>query len=247
MNKRRGVGKRTEERLAEEATTRQRDAQFIERVTKDWTIGSILEQLGITLELRFVRLLELCHHVKGKFSVLDDLAQAIYDSEKLENWKDEDFLLARAENRLPSLEEIIDWKGLSRVEIAGSLAAAGFVHGMNEAKSILASRLPEIMQSAISLATEGEGNIAHLSQKLLFEASGLTKSAAGTVINVQQNNTTQVAVGLPKWDEEDKVVGRVYFDKVAQKAIMPVPERGSDNAVVVDAVVEEVEYVPSRS
>jgi len=234
VNKRRGVGKRTEEKLAEETAVRARDAQFIERVTKDWTIGSILEQLGVTLEMRFARLLELCHHVKGKFAVLDDLSAAILDSEKFEDWKDSDFLAARAENRLPTLEEIIDWRGLSRVEIAGSLAAAGFVHGMDHARAILASRLPEIMSKAIELATEGDGGVAHLSQKLLFEASGLTSKGPSTVISVNQQNNTNVAVGLPKWDEEDKVVGRVYFDKVAQRALLPVQE-----ANIVDAIIEE--------
>jgi len=235
-------GKRRQE-IADWGEAREKEAEFLEKVTADWTIAGILQELGVTLELRFARLLEMLRLVQGKFLVLDDLSQAILDSEKFEAWKGEDFLLARAENRLPTLDEIIDWRGLSRIEIAGSLAAAGFILGMNHAKAILGRELPRVMQSAIELATEGDGQVAHLSQKLLFEAGGLTKNGPSTVVSINNTNTTNVAVGLPKWDDVDKVVTKAYFGKEpgVERLRLPATEPASDN-VIEGELVQEKEY-----
>lgn len=228
----------------EEVTTvwgeqRQREERFLKEISRSWTLEGILQDLGIGIELRFAKLLEMLRYVRGKFTSLDALREAILEADDITKWKTGDFLAARAEDRLPTLDEIIDWKDLSRIEIAGSLAAASFIMGIDTARGILGGRLPEIVTSATELAINGEGMVQHLSQKMLMEAGGMMPKGPNTVVNVNQTNNT-LQVGLPKWDETDKLVSKAYFDKVEPRGLPPAQMENIVEAEFVE--VKEPEY-----
>jgi hypothetical protein len=226
--KEQGVRLRGEDWAKREASQRA-EAKYL-------TLEGLLGEMGIGIEKDFLLLMEFLRTVKGRFAALDDLREAIETTSKPGNWASGDFLLARNEFRSPDLDEIIDWKQLNKVEIASCLAAAGMTLGIDRARQILGANFHSVMQAAIDSATDPEGGgIAQADRKLLFDATGIMPRGPNTLVQV--NNNTQVVVGLPKWEEADRVVGETYF----QKALGPVQ---SKDHVVEAEIMEEKDGVP---
>lgn len=219
---------------AEWLNQRDVESKVLAKAAQSFSLESILGELGLSFELNGARLVEFLVYVQGKFAALDALREALSEMSDFANWKTGDFLAARSEDRLPTLDEVIDWKKLNRIEVAGGLAAAAWTCGVDNGRAILGAAMPEVIRAAVRVATEGEGMTAHLSQKLLFEAGGMLPKGPNTIVNVNQQNN--VVTGLPQWSEVDKVVEKAYFPKEMQKGLPPANMQN-----VIDAEVEEVE------
>lgn len=221
-----------------------KEAAVMEKLAKSWTLTGLLEELQVEVSLEFDQLLAFLGAVKGQHRALDDLAAAIVDSKDISKWLPMDFLLARNEDRSPTLDEILDWKGISRVEVAAGIAAAAFTRGIDKARVILGQEMPEIVRAAVSSATDPEGGgISQADRKLLFEAAGFTKSGPQTVVNV--NNQQNLAVGLPKWDEADKVVRDAYFEKgVERRGLPPAQMENAVEGEIVESATAEEQKTP---
>ena len=218
----------------------------LERAAKSFKLEAILSELGLSIEAGQARLMEFLNFVQGRYAALDQLREALLLVEDFSKWESGDFIAARSEDRLPTLDEVIDWKKLNRVEIAGGLAAAAWVCGVDQGRAILGSAMPEVVRSAVGLATDPDTNamVQHLTHKLLFEAGGLLPKGPGTVINVNQQNN--VVNGLPQWNEVDKVVEKAYFGKQVVEAQKSLPPANLEN--VIDIIPErEVEYESANS
>lgn len=252
-NRRRSQDYEDPSRLNRWLEQRREDSAMISALAKTWTISGILEELGIVLVGSMLQLREFLRLVEGQHRALDQLLEALDQAADQSKWQVDDFLQARLEDRLPLLDEIIDWKGLSRAEIAGGLAAASLTLGAHSAKILLAQALPEVIRAAAISATQGEGSVAQADRRLLMDAGGLTpKSGPATIVSV--SNTTQVAVGLPQWDDSAKVVEGVFFGKGRERlglgpaqvesVVEPRIEAGVDQVVEAELVEVESQVEP---
>ncbi len=236
----RRLKKRDKAEQADWLAERKEASDTLAKLAKVWTIEGILEELGITLKGDLDQLEEFLGLIKGQHRALDQLLEGIVDSQELDNWAPGDFLLAIAEERNPTLEEIIDWKGLNRVEIAGGLAAASLTVGVTKAKVILAQALPAVIKAAVDSATLGEGAVAQADRKLLLEAGGLMPKGPQTMVQINNNNTV---MGLPKFQEADKAIENIFFGKGQVRGTDLEMKLLEDGSRVVDA---EVDLVPGE-
>lgn len=244
MNKR-GRKPNNSQKIHDWVAKRDSEGKVLAKAAKKWTLDEILEELEVELDKDFDHLLAFLSFVRGRFTALDQLREGILESQDLTNWEPGDFLEARRLDRLPTLDEIIDWKKLNRVEVAGGLAAAAWMHGVDTGRAILGSKMPEIIIAAVNSAIDPDGGgVAHQDRKLLMEAGGLLPKGPNTVVNVNQQNNTQV-VGLPQWGGVDEIVKKVYFkkDEKAEPRVEPkgLPEARLDNVVEGELVEEKTE------
>lgn len=230
---------RAEKKKVEEfLSTREVEGKILEKAARSWSLSSILEELGLGIDPSSEYLRGFLSLVKGKHAALDALEEALAVVDDLSQWKSDQYLAARTEDRLPTLDEVLEGNNISKIEVAGALAASAWAMGVEQGRAILAANLPEVIRSAVGLATSGESMVNHLSQKLLFEASGLLAKGPSTVVNVNTQNN--VVNGLPQWSEVDKVVGKAYFGKDEVKGLPPAQVEN----VVEGELVREEAYEP---
>lgn len=222
---------------------REREGAFLQRVAKDWTLESLLADLGISVSMDWEQLQALLQLVKGKFTALDALREGITHVEDFGSWQSGEYVQALSENRMPTLDEIVDHCELSRLEVAAGLAAAGMLHGIDRARSILGATLPDVFLAAAENAVNGKGAVAQADRRLLFEASGVMPKGPNTIVSINNNNNV-VQVGLPQWQEVDKVVATAYFDKKAEQRGLPAA-RTQDTVEQATVVEGEFVEVPS--
>ena len=238
------VSARRRNQVAEWREGREKEGAFLEKISKAWTLESLLEDLGVSVARDYEQLRELLRLVKGKFAALDTLAEGLEYASDISKWKSGEFVVALAENRGPTLEEVVDYKQLSRLEVAAGLAAAGLIHGIDRARSILAATLPDVFRAAAENAVMGEGAVAQADRRLLFEASGVMPKGPNTIVSINNNNQV-VQVGLPQWKESDKVVESVYFEPSPHsEQRLGLPSASGKDVIDVEVVEEKAVVQP---
>lgn len=69
-------------------------------------------------------------------------------------------MLARLEDRTPTLEEVVEESGVDKLELIGSIAALGMLLSLEDAKNILSLNLPSVVESVVDEALEGEDTLS---------------------------------------------------------------------------------------
>lgn len=227
-------------------------------VARSRGIIQVLERLGFSITPRLQEIKNFLALGTGRFPSIARVHEKLRLALDAERWGELDFMLARLEDRTPTLEEVVEESGVDKLELIGSIAALGMLLSLEDAKNILSLNLPSVVESVVDEALEGEGHVKHLAQKLVLEASGMV----GKQPMVQINNTNQVGVSvgnIPKWEDRMKLVEGIYFGNgnsnnsnnsdntpsnqptLADVATRELPPAASASQLpVIDAEVEEV-------
>lgn len=230
-----------------------------EMVARSRGVVQVLERLGFSITPRLQEVKKFLALGTGRFPSIARVYEKLRLALEPERWGELDFMLAKLEERTPTLDEIVEESGVDKLELIGSIAALGMLLSLEDAKNILSLNLPSVVESVVDEALEGEGHVKHLAQKLVLEASGMVGKQP--MVQITNNNQVGVSVGnIPKWEDRASVVEGIYFTQAPARQLpareLPSPE---SSAQVVDAevVVEEhatpprthkpIQYVPPRN
>lgn len=229
-------------------------------VARSRGIIQVLERLGFSITPRLQEIKNFLALGIGRFPSIARVHEKLLLALDAERWGELDFMLARLEDRTPTLEEVVEESGVDKLELIGSIAALGMLLSLEDAKNILSLNLPSVVESVVDEALEGEGHVKHLAQKLVLEASGMVGKQP--MVQITNNNQVGVSVGnIPKWEDRMKLVEGIYFGNgnsnssnntpsnqptltdVAARELPPVAS--APQLPVIDAEVEEVVVAPT--
>jgi len=154
-------------------------------------------------------------------------------------WEDlhQQQLFPTEEFREPSLEQACDLAKLPYEDFVGDLCKAIYWYGLEAAKIRLQLQMNSVVDASIRQAVEGERH-GFNDRQLLMKAGGLIQEGPGTVVNVnQQNVTNNLAMGLPQWEETDKVLTKALNGR----EVKALPE-----APVIEAEIVEEECIREK-
>jgi len=140
----------------------------------------------------------------------------------------------------PSLEQCCDLAKISNEDFVGDVTRMIYYYGLESAKWQIHAGLGDVVRAAHDTARM-VGKEGFQDRQLLLKAGGVVQEGPGTVVNVNNQVTTNQIAGLPKWEDSDKVV----VEALQQWAPKELPEKSAVEAEPVQAIVEkEVENAP---
>lgn len=105
----------------------------------------------------------------------------------------------------PTLEQCCDLAKLESEEFIGDISRMIYHYGLEAAKWQIHLGLGDVIRESHKVATT-EGVKGFNDRRLLMEAGRLMPEGPDTVVNVNNQVTTNQIVGLPKWEDTDKIL-----------------------------------------
>lgn len=131
----------------------------------------------------------------------------------------------------PTLEQACSIADIPHDDLIADLTKMIYHYGLEGVKWQLQTYLPEVMRASYDVATQ-EGAKGYQDRQLLAKAAGLVIDGPGVVVNNNNNLTSNTAiVGLPKWEDSDRVLQKT----------LNAPRQLAEKAAVDAEIIEEKE------
>lgn len=112
-------------------------------------------------------------------------------------------LYPELEFKEPTLEQCCALAGILNEDFISDVSRMVYYYGLESAKWQIHLGLGEVVRVAHAVATTPEG---FKDRQMLLKAGGVVQEGPGTIVNVNNQVTTNQIAGLPKWEDSDKVV-----------------------------------------
>lgn len=137
----------------------------------------------------------------------------------------------------PTLEQCCDYGKVGYDDFIGDVTKMIYHYGLETAKWQIHVGLGEVVQASRDTA-KMIGKEGFNDRQLLLRAGHLIEEGPGTVVNVNNQVTTNQVVGLPKWEETDKVLVE------ALRPAKQLAEASTVDAEIIEAAPMEKENAP---